>query len=359
MCYSAFKVRISVKQECKPLSEKQFGPAIADNYYESKHFYFELDHEQTNQLISLFRLNRVKEEIYPQITTRLNYINQSGENQIDRGIPFYPKSVSSRSRDRSRSPGLALRFCRDRASYRDALCKKDKPACRQDYLCNKCKRPGHIAIDCPNATVCNNCGLPGHLVFERTSTTMCWNCKESGHLSSECPNDPMCNMCGKIGHLACVCHYPNVSTYDARLCNDCYKPRHLAAECTNEKTCNNWGKTAHIARECSIDPVCNIFSMYGHVARQCPKSGMSGLAKSRHLSFLGSFGSSRDDSSWDMICRICGRLGHISCDCLPMPMSMIICDNCGGRGHMEIECPSAWRFNSFDRASPDPCFRRY
>ncbi|KAD1534178.1 hypothetical protein E3N88_42662 [Mikania micrantha] len=189
------------------------------------------------------------------------------------------------SRDRTRSPGLAKRFrSRDRASYRDAPYKRDKPAYRQDYLCNKCRRPGHFARDCPNATVCNNCGLPGHISAECTSTTMCWNCKESGHVSSECPNEPVCHMCGKIGHLARDCHSPNVSSYDARLCNNCYKPGHVAAECTNEKACNNCRKTGHLARDCHNDPICNICSISGHVARQCPKSGS---VKPGLPSFLG------------------------------------------------------------------------
>nr|GEV89184.1 zinc finger protein GIS2-like [Tanacetum cinerariifolium] len=255
------------------------------------------------------------------------------------------------SRDRSRSPGLAKRFrSRDRASYRDAPYKRDRPAYRQDYLCNKCRRPGHFARDCPNATVCNNCGLPGHLAAECTSTTMCWNCKESGHLSSECPNDAVCHMCGKVGHLARDCHSPSVSSYDARLCNNCYKPGHIAADCTNDKACKNCRKTGHLARECNNDPVCNICSISGHVARQCPKSDLSSPprhVKSRPSSFLGAVGPSlREDPFQDMVCRNCGRPGHISRDCVPM---IIICSNCGGRGHLEIECPSARMYDPFAR----------
>ncbi|KAK1409388.1 hypothetical protein QVD17_35914 [Tagetes erecta] len=48
------QVKICVKRLCQPLSEEQFQPVIAQNYYESKHFYFELDHDQTKQLVSLF-----------------------------------------------------------------------------------------------------------------------------------------------------------------------------------------------------------------------------------------------------------------------------------------------------------------
>ncbi|KAI3519713.1 hypothetical protein L1887_08928 [Cichorium endivia] len=48
------QVRVRVRQQCHPLSENQFGPVIAENYYEKQLFYFELDHNQTNKLISLF-----------------------------------------------------------------------------------------------------------------------------------------------------------------------------------------------------------------------------------------------------------------------------------------------------------------
>nr|XP_043633728.1 uncharacterized protein LOC122604934 [Erigeron canadensis] len=65
--YYPAQVRICFRQECRPLSEQQFGPIIANNYYETKHFYFELDHHQTNQLISLFEVNPVNEVKYPQI----------------------------------------------------------------------------------------------------------------------------------------------------------------------------------------------------------------------------------------------------------------------------------------------------
>ncbi|GKA33566.1 putative development/cell death domain, kelch-type beta propeller containing protein, partial [Tanacetum coccineum] len=69
--YTSFpaQVRVRVKMECLALSENQFKPIIANNYYESKHFHFELDKDQTNQLISLF-------ERFPMISnsSRVAYI---------------------------------------------------------------------------------------------------------------------------------------------------------------------------------------------------------------------------------------------------------------------------------------------
>uniref|UniRef100_A0A5B7BIK3 DCD domain-containing protein n=1 Tax=Davidia involucrata TaxID=16924 RepID=A0A5B7BIK3_DAVIN len=51
--YSA-QVRVQIQMQCQPLIEDQFGPIIADNYYEQRLFWFELDKVQTRKLISLF-----------------------------------------------------------------------------------------------------------------------------------------------------------------------------------------------------------------------------------------------------------------------------------------------------------------
>ncbi|MFS8012938.1 putative development/cell death domain-containing protein [Helianthus anomalus] len=50
----AFKVKICIRKLCHPLCEEQFQHIIAHNYYESKHFHFELDRYQTSKLVSLF-----------------------------------------------------------------------------------------------------------------------------------------------------------------------------------------------------------------------------------------------------------------------------------------------------------------
>ncbi|KAF3433326.1 hypothetical protein FNV43_RR24428 [Rhamnella rubrinervis] len=50
----AAQVRIQIRMRCQPLLEDQFGPIIASNYYEPKLFWFELDQDQTNKLISMF-----------------------------------------------------------------------------------------------------------------------------------------------------------------------------------------------------------------------------------------------------------------------------------------------------------------
>lgn len=47
------QVQIRVKLQCRALNENQFKPIIIDNYYSQNLFWFELDHAQTNRLLSL------------------------------------------------------------------------------------------------------------------------------------------------------------------------------------------------------------------------------------------------------------------------------------------------------------------
>ncbi|XP_021826525.1 influenza virus NS1A-binding protein homolog isoform X2 [Prunus avium] len=47
------QVQIRVRLQCQPLLESQFKPIIVDNYYNQRHFWFELDHAQTSKLVSL------------------------------------------------------------------------------------------------------------------------------------------------------------------------------------------------------------------------------------------------------------------------------------------------------------------
>lgn len=47
------QVQIRVRLQCQPLLESQFKPIIVDNYYSASKFWFELDHAQTNKLMSM------------------------------------------------------------------------------------------------------------------------------------------------------------------------------------------------------------------------------------------------------------------------------------------------------------------
>ncbi|KAI3781532.1 hypothetical protein L2E82_11549 [Cichorium intybus] len=67
------QVQIRVKLQCKPLTENQFKPIISDNYYAQNLFWFELDHAQTNRLLSLLSsqaFSGPRTAFAPQSTTK-------------------------------------------------------------------------------------------------------------------------------------------------------------------------------------------------------------------------------------------------------------------------------------------------
>lgn len=84
-----FKVQIRVQLHCRPLSEDKFRPVIADNYYHHNHFWFELDHGQTSQLIALLQ---------PLAIAPANSVPQN-MNQVTvlRSLPWHDPSWKAKS----------------------------------------------------------------------------------------------------------------------------------------------------------------------------------------------------------------------------------------------------------------------
>lgn len=54
VAFAFVKFCICVQTRCQPLQEKQLGPIIRDNFYTSRHFWFELDRSQVERLLLLF-----------------------------------------------------------------------------------------------------------------------------------------------------------------------------------------------------------------------------------------------------------------------------------------------------------------
>ncbi|KAI9075996.1 hypothetical protein K1719_042068 [Acacia pycnantha] len=71
------QVRVRIQMQCKPLFEDQFGAIIIDNYYESNHFWFELDQGQTTKLISMFKPAPVLRNVNNSTARSKAHIGQS------------------------------------------------------------------------------------------------------------------------------------------------------------------------------------------------------------------------------------------------------------------------------------------
>ena len=74
-------MRVRVRQTCEPIHEKVFKDIIHGNYYTHGHFYFELNHVQTNALIELFTKN-VKTSLvnsYPKLKQNSDSVENENE----------------------------------------------------------------------------------------------------------------------------------------------------------------------------------------------------------------------------------------------------------------------------------------
>ncbi|XP_057816226.2 uncharacterized protein LOC131029660 isoform X2 [Cryptomeria japonica] len=89
------KVRVCIKQNCEPLPESAFRNAISENYYSDKHFWFELNHAQTDALMSLFhpRLNKRSEMDFPKSSENGVWSSQRSQSSSD-GCQIAPVRTS-------------------------------------------------------------------------------------------------------------------------------------------------------------------------------------------------------------------------------------------------------------------------
>ncbi|KAL8162631.1 hypothetical protein V2J09_014120, partial [Rumex salicifolius] len=77
------QVKVRIRQQCEPLTEDQFKPVIAKNYYEPLLFWFELDKAQTRQMIAFFmkstapHINRMPQSKSMPVTAKL--LKRSGQ----------------------------------------------------------------------------------------------------------------------------------------------------------------------------------------------------------------------------------------------------------------------------------------
>ncbi|XP_076954667.1 uncharacterized protein LOC143629223 [Bidens hawaiensis] len=110
------QVKISVKKLCQPLSEDQFQPVIANNYYESKHFHFELDRYQTGMLVAMFTSLPTN----PSVSTKWNSLYApllAATKRQEYNAPIVSGMASSLN------DAPALSGITSGVSYASALCK--------------------------------------------------------------------------------------------------------------------------------------------------------------------------------------------------------------------------------------------
>ncbi|KAJ1288961.1 hypothetical protein BS78_02G128900 [Paspalum vaginatum] len=77
------QVRISIIWKCRPLSEEEFFPAIEDNYYQPRKFYFDLSYKQVVRLYELFDDRRVERPIHDYLENENLETKRSTKGTLD------------------------------------------------------------------------------------------------------------------------------------------------------------------------------------------------------------------------------------------------------------------------------------
>ncbi|KAL6601447.1 hypothetical protein ACP70R_044667 [Stipagrostis hirtigluma subsp. patula] len=79
------QVRVNIIWKCRPLSEDEFFPAIEENYYLPRKFYFDLSYEQVIQLYKLFDDKRVERPIHNCSEIECRETKYSSEGTSEKG----------------------------------------------------------------------------------------------------------------------------------------------------------------------------------------------------------------------------------------------------------------------------------
>ncbi|KAF4691060.1 hypothetical protein FOZ60_016292 [Perkinsus olseni] len=166
-----------------------------------------------------------------------------------------------------------------------------------DEVCLNCKRPGHIARECPNEIVCNKCGGPGHKAYE---------CPEGEERSPRKRPPKDCYICGELGHIAAECPNDGIRDHrregDGRRRQSDYGRGMASRVSSDDELCYNCHQRGHIARDCRKPPICRNCHREGHIAQNCPSS------RPEHT------------SSEHVVCRNCRQTGHLTRDCHNPPV---------------------------------------
>ncbi|KAF4699784.1 hypothetical protein FOZ63_028576 [Perkinsus olseni] len=180
-----------------------------------------------------------------------------------------------------------------------------------DEVCLNCKRPGHIARECPNEIVCNKCGGPGHKAYE---------CPEWEERSPRKRPPKDCYICGELGHIAAECPNDGIRDHrregDGRRRQSDYGRGMASRVSSDDELCYNCHQRGHIARDCRKPPICRNCHREGHIAQNCPSS------RPEHT------------SSEHVVCRNCRQTGHLTRDCHNPP----VCNRCNKVGHKAAAC---------------------
>ncbi|CAI9103003.1 OLC1v1001412C2 [Oldenlandia corymbosa var. corymbosa] len=90
----SYKVQVRVQHRCRPLSEKEFAPIIAENYYKGNHFWFELDQTQT-QTSKLKNLFLSSLSPIPRFSQRSQNPSPEGSGYHHNAVTIIPDSRES------------------------------------------------------------------------------------------------------------------------------------------------------------------------------------------------------------------------------------------------------------------------
>lgn len=140
------QVQIRMKLQCKVLTEDQFKPVIIDNYYTPYHFWFELDHAQTNRLLSLLSSNAFsgpRTTLAPQSTTmRATFFPAEKER-----VCYMPQEVAGSHLNGAQSKNDFRTS--NTVNEKDVICMKIKELA----LKRKIMTPGPRSAECKNDSV--------------------------------------------------------------------------------------------------------------------------------------------------------------------------------------------------------------